>query len=261
VANSMVKYLFVDGGYLRKFTGNIGRELFGGMSLSLDFAKIGAGFRKCFYYDCAAPQEKGESEADYKLRSSGQQGQFYNIRRVDGWHVFEGVLAGRGPSARQKQVDIQIAVDMLSHSYRRNMNELDFIAGDQDFKPLVDAIVREGMYVRLWYERTSVSRTLMNAADAKRPLSPYDIWAWSSAEFQTKRPLPSRSSGPGAPEGAVLERGRSSEGEVSLLKCATDYAISYEDNLNLGYTMQWRHPDREFLKLVFSHTVEQVEWQ
>ncbi|MBD2254416.1 NYN domain-containing protein [Nostoc parmelioides] len=44
----------------------------------------------------------------------------------------------------QKEIDIMIAVDMLTHSFQKNMDEATLLAGDLDFKPLIDALVLNG---------------------------------------------------------------------------------------------------------------------
>src|SRR6266702_626774 len=121
-----ISYLFIDGGYLREeVIEQVSRDFCSGAALPVSFKSVSAGFRKCFYYDCAAPRRRNEPDEDYRRRCDMQQEEFRRLRMIDGWHVFEGVLAGSGSEARQKQVDIQIAVDMLTHSYRKNMHEID----------------------------------------------------------------------------------------------------------------------------------------
>ena len=53
-----VRYLFVDGGYLRKIAERFGREFFGGAEPPIDYAALGSGFTKCFYYDCLPRRER-----------------------------------------------------------------------------------------------------------------------------------------------------------------------------------------------------------
>ena len=38
---------------------------------------------------------------------------------------------------------------MLSHAHRKNMHKTTLLTGDLDFKPLVDALVQDGMFVTL----------------------------------------------------------------------------------------------------------------
>jgi len=264
-----VNYLFVDGGYLREVIGSMSRMFFKGIPLSIDYASISRGFTKSFYYDCLAPRRKGESSEDYARRSDLQREDFHSLRMVDGWHVFEGVLAGDGVDARQKQVDIQIAVDMLTHAYRRNMEELDFIAGDQDFKPLIDALVRDGMYVRLWYEAKSASRELVRSVDARRQLDIYAIHNFMTPEFRDAWPLPSRNGQPGKMVlgWTLIGKGEGKQQDVEIWQNPTTKAfqITHIDSLNRGYYHHMHHADLAFLKLcyesVFGVAGEAVVWK
>lgn len=56
---------------------------------------------------------------------------------------------------------------MLGHTYRRNMESAAFVAGDVDFRPLVEAVVTDGMYLSLFYEPRHTSPELIRAADAR----------------------------------------------------------------------------------------------
>ncbi|QCI64531.1 NYN domain-containing protein [Phreatobacter stygius] len=44
------------------------------------------------------------------------------------------------------------------------------LTGDQDFKPLVDALVQEGMFVTLWYPPGETNSEIIRAADRRRPI-------------------------------------------------------------------------------------------
>lgn len=259
------RYLFVDGGYLRKVTHQFAEEFFGrDVTIPIDYARLGQGFRKCFYYDCVPPRRREEGEAEYGARVASQRAQFSSIRMLDDWHVTEGVMVGQGANARQKQVDIQIAVDMLSHSHRRNMDELDFIAGDQDFRPLLETLVRDGMYVRLIYELRSASEALIEAADAKRKITIYDMVSWSNDAFSRSRPLPVKVSHSGVvvrPPGSVLiENGTAPVGHVELWASSHVFTIEHADRLNPGNVMLWAHADRAFLKKVFANVGGETRW-
>lgn len=72
------------------------------------------------------------------------------------------------------------------------MDQLTFVAGDQDFRPLLEAVVREGMYVTLRYGAKSISRELMHAADAKQELGYYELHNLCTEKFRSSHPVPSR---------------------------------------------------------------------
>lgn len=64
-----------------------------------------------------------------------------------------------------KQVDISLAVDMLTHAHRKNYDLAVLVAGDEDYVPLVEAVVAEGRRVCLWFLENGLSPLLKNAAD------------------------------------------------------------------------------------------------
>ena len=256
------RYLFIDGGYFRKVLEKMGQDFFAGDNLAVDYQRLTSSFDKVFYYDCYPPKLAKELEVDYKARIRPQEAQFHSLRAHDGWHVVEGVMVGEGSRARQKQVDVRIAVDMLTHSYRRNMQRIAFIAGDQDFKPLVDAVVREGMYIELWYEASSASQALVEAADARRPLGPYQIHNFLISQLQLKHPLPSRTGTPDSKpkDASLLEEGTGKFGKARLYKHMNQYSIAIDDPLNLGRYRHTSHADLEYLKKVFDEVEGTTEW-
>ena len=71
------------------------------------------------------------------------------------------------------------------------MDALTFYAGDQDFRPLIEAVVREGMYVTLRYGAISTSPELINASDAHRELGYYELHEICTESFKNKHPLAS----------------------------------------------------------------------
>jgi hypothetical protein len=71
----------------------------------------------------------------------------------------------------KKKVDVMLTVDMLTHTFRRNMHKATLLTGDNDFKPLIDALVQDGMFISLLYPPDETSKELMQAADARWPLS------------------------------------------------------------------------------------------
>ena len=93
---------------------------------------------------------------------------------------------------RQKKVDVLLAVKALDHGFRRNMDTACLIAADLDFAPLVDSLVRLGVFVRVYYEKSSAARELYTAADMGQPITLSMLHAWTESSFQQKYPLPHR---------------------------------------------------------------------
>lgn len=166
----MSHYLFIDGAYLRCVVSNISERFFGGELVPLDFRKLQRQTvaHKVFYYGCdLATQEDLLNE----------------LRMVPGMHFYEGVLSGKGGKRRQKMVDTMMAIDMLRHSYRKNASRMTLLAGDLDFKPLVDALVEAGTYVVIWYEKASASQGLIDAADERQHLHVKTLYELSKPWF------------------------------------------------------------------------------
>ena len=59
-----------------------------------------------------------------------------------------------------------------------------------DFRLLIEAIVREGMYIDLWYPKGKINEELIYAADSRTPLTVKDVFSWCTADFNKKHPLP-----------------------------------------------------------------------
>src|SRR5438067_5819506 len=142
-------YLFIDGGYLREVYRDLFDPLFGG-GYAVDYKSVKETFnaRRVFLYDCLDDVQKaGESKADFDARVQQQQDYFDAIDKVDGVHVCYGVLS-HGRKRQQKEVDVLLAVDMLTHSFSKNMDEAVLLSGDRDFRPVVESVVRLGTHVK-----------------------------------------------------------------------------------------------------------------
>ncbi len=68
-------------------------------------------------------------------------------------------------SKGSKKVDISLATEMLTHAHRRNYDVAVLVAGDEDYIPLVDAVIAEGRRVVLWFINDGLSPALKNKAD------------------------------------------------------------------------------------------------
>lgn len=258
-----VSYLFIDGGYLRGVVESFAQNCFDSSQVPLDYAQFAAGFTKVFYYDCLAPRRPQENEEHYAARMATQNAQFRTLHSLRGWHVVEGVVKRSGKRARQKEIDILIAVDMLTHTYRRNMHRVAFVAGDQDFRPLVEAVVREGMFIELWYERSSASAELIAAADAHRSLDAYAMYNVLDRRYQKHHPFPERSGQPGKSiDGATLiASGMHPElGNVELYQNNNGFMIVQPDDTNEGYFLHMRHENVRYLQRIHALTYGPCEW-
>jgi uncharacterized LabA/DUF88 family protein len=142
------------------------------VTLNIDFERLARDYTKVFYYDAVPIREDGESEGHFESRIAPTRAVFEAAASVDRVHVYEGdARRRRRRGLIQKKVDVMLTVDMLMHSFRKNMHQATLLTGDNDFKPLVDALVQDGMFVTLLYPPDETSRELMQAADARIPLT------------------------------------------------------------------------------------------
>lgn len=181
-----VQYLFVDGAYFRRAMEYLVTRYFADERPAIDLRSLGSQFRRVFYYDCLPSRKSGESAGDYEMRIAPHVAEFNAIRELPGFHVREGLVRRESRRNTQKGVDISMAVDMLTHTMRGNMDRATLLTGDLDFKPLIDALVQEGMYVNLWFEPSSTGEELVFSADASTPITIDLVHQWSTPSFRER---------------------------------------------------------------------------
>jgi uncharacterized LabA/DUF88 family protein len=158
--------------------------------VAVSFPELRREFAKVFYYDAVPAQDHKEEREAWIERIRPQTDEFAKIRALAGFHVQLGDLRGRAGNQRQKRVDVQIAVDMLLHTFRQNMERCTLLAGDVDFQPLIEALIREGMFVDVWHP-PQASPALLDAADGRTPLTARFLGA--ALQRANGRPLLARS--------------------------------------------------------------------
>lgn len=183
-----VCYAFIDNAYLRKQYDETMARVLGVAELAPKPLYLGSPNRT-FVYDCMDVPRDSDTKENYERRTTAQSSYFDGLRALPGHHLRLGTLTtGRHP--RQKQVDVHLAVDMLMHAHNRNMERAVLVAGDQDFKPVVDALVLMGVYVVVCASKRTVSRVLRQAADEFWPLEFPALYDLSSDRFQQAYPQP-----------------------------------------------------------------------
>jgi hypothetical protein len=221
----------------------------------LDWQKLVQGHNKTFYYDSLPPRKKKESDEEYDSRVAVQEAFFDDLRAISGMHVYEGEARRRRRTVQQKKVDIMITVDMLMHSFRRNMHQASLLTADLDFKPLVDALVQDGMQVDLWYPHSKPNRELVYAADLRRPLTFRDLYSWAKDTFRANHPLPNShtKSGKIIPGGVLKDKwptAMGNEAEVYELESKEAYLVIFPSaqNQNKDYYTYVTYPNLDLLK-------------
>jgi uncharacterized LabA/DUF88 family protein len=184
-------YLFVDGANFRRDFDKTTSQWFG-QRVEFDFERIRSHFNadRVFYYDCIdGIKNDNELEEEFKNRVSLQAESLDRIREIDGCHVHFGTTTGRGKNKRQKEVDVLLAVEMMEHAFRKNMDRAVLLSGDKDFRPLVESLVRLGLHIEVVGDKKSMSRDLIHAADKSIKLTFDDYYKWTTRVHRDLRPL------------------------------------------------------------------------
>jgi len=188
----MTSYLFIDGGCVRETLKTIARDYLGdeNLKLELDYHQLTGGFTKVFYYDALPGKKPDETDGDYETRTAPDIRFLEQLSMLARFHVYQGDARWRRRRGNeQKKIDVMIAVDMLTHSFRRNMDAATLLTGDLDFKRLIDALVHEGMFVTLWHP-PQANKELMSAADERRQFGIQSVGAALAANCRHLIALP-----------------------------------------------------------------------
>ncbi|MFO1243662.1 MAG: NYN domain-containing protein [Ramlibacter sp.] len=181
--DTSVKYLFIDGGYLDVLIQTYSKKFYPSGNADFDYSKLGLGFTKVFYYH--SPPNDESTPEKHDAAKAERYDRLIESLQLPGWHVSHGRRKlGKYNRYTQKQVDVQIAVDLLSHSYKRNMHSATLLAGDEDFVPVVDAVVKEGMQLTVWDDLIQHSPHLRAAADDRKV---FDPWQFNALRSQASR--------------------------------------------------------------------------
>ena len=109
---SVQNYAFIDGNYMRRAYEDTLRQILPEADHgNLDYGrlKMHVGASKVFFYDAVDDSASNAGDRREHLE---------RIRSLEGFHVREGTLSS--DKKRQKQVDVQLAVDCLTHAFNKN---------------------------------------------------------------------------------------------------------------------------------------------
>lgn len=250
------RYLFIDGGCLRETLKYYSENYFNSLPVELSFPHLSLTYKKIFYYDSLPAQKQNESDDDYKNRVQAVREFLTNLNYYDGVHVFEGDTRRRREKVEQKKIDVKITVDMLNHSIRKNMTHATLLTADLDFKPLIDALVDNGMYITLWYPPGKTNSELIHAADSGVQLNLSSIYENSLAEIRQSFKLPQRRQ----KIGKVIENLEFIEGiqnrykifgELYKSRHITEYSIIYQSSFHQKTFIHLTHPHENQLRFFF----------
>jgi uncharacterized LabA/DUF88 family protein len=167
--------VFVDGAYFQKVLekdfnkARIDFERVGPV-LSADFEP----FLRTYYYNCKPYQSAVPSEMERRLFANAERF-YYRLAQLSDFQLRLGRLEYRGvaketgqPIFEQKRVDVQLAVDVLTLAYSRQVATAVVVAGDSDFIPAFQAAKDQGVRIVLCYgRRNPAHRDLVEVADKR----------------------------------------------------------------------------------------------
>lgn len=187
------RYAFIDGGYLRTRFWNTMEAAFGPDDIpDIDFEWLKKYLKaiRVFFYD--ARKEKDGTEAT-PPKQEWIQRQLSRLIEFDDYRLRLGAHSRSNKPkqpAGQKEVDVLLAVDLLSHSFAGNMREAIVLTGDLDFRPAFEEVVRHGTRLSLHYDEASVSPDLLSVAHRRKKMSFQTYYQWTTDQFKASHPLP-----------------------------------------------------------------------
>jgi uncharacterized LabA/DUF88 family protein len=205
-------YAYIDGDYLQRRCSFAIRKLWD-VDPELDFGAIrdSVNAARLFYYDCIEHTPRaGESLPEFEARVGRKQVLLKNARQSDMCHVRAGTLKQRQKprEVTQKEVDVQLVVDMLTHAARQQLSRVVLLTGDLDFRPAVESLVNSGVVVELLFDPLVTADELIEAADLRRPLNLRNWYGFCSEQFQKKHPLPMQGRDRPPNDAKEIRRGR-----------------------------------------------------
>jgi uncharacterized LabA/DUF88 family protein len=258
-------YLFIDGEYLRHIFSDAMKEMFlcnvCDEDIDCKTMKEDARAKRAFFYDCIDDERQpGETEENFQKRVRTQETFFGKLGELHRFHVRQGSLKGTKKRRRQKEVDVLLAVDMLTHGYDGNMEKAVLIAGDLDFRPVVESLVRRGAFVEVWYEAKSASSELPGAADYGQKLDFRILYRWSAPSFQSHHPLPSLYNDHPPVDGHLITQGIQDGRKAVVIRDRNNpKAVLILETLNGTRWLEHSDPGvlQRYAPMIFGH----IDWQ
>jgi uncharacterized LabA/DUF88 family protein len=257
-------YLFIDGEYLRQRHRAAMQEFFGEDG-HLDVEPIlhQAEARRAYFYDSVdATRRPDETDFDCQNRVLERESFLSYVQSLSGFHVRRGTVT-LGKKREQKEVDVQLTVDMLTHGFNGTMGKAVLLAGDRDFRPVVDALVRHGVFVDVWYHRNSFSKELPGAADFGHELRLRQLYSWNMHPFKETHHIPSEYEHAGAPYGDLVKVGSVAGSPIELRSHQlnpTGHTFSLWITVALGDTLRIVDENEKLIERYVAAQHAPIEW-
>lgn len=218
-------YVFIDGKYLELVHRAAMRDFFNADG-ELDVFPIGGQARasRVYFYDSIDyTQTANENEKQWQARIERLEDSLEQIRELPGFFVVRGTVPGRdrGKRREQKEIDTMIAVNMVKHALKGNIQRAVLISGDLDLRPAVETLVEEGVAVEVWYYPNSFpgcsyAKELPAAADKGVPITFRQLHEWNTKSFREAHRVPMVQNPAGAPTGELIKVGKFRDWEWSV---------------------------------------------
>jgi uncharacterized LabA/DUF88 family protein len=122
------------------------------------------------------------------------QDEFDQVAKMPSWHVRRGTSSRRRKArdrGRQKEIDVLLASDAIEHAFRDNYEAALIIAGDLDFRPMVEVLERLGKTVGILHNPRSSAIGLREAADVNWPVQFPAYHALAGSAYTERHKFPS----------------------------------------------------------------------
>jgi len=257
-------YLFIDGEYLRQRHREAMQEFFGvDGELELSPMMEQARASRAYFYDAIDyTRRTHESEKEWEARVLSQDQFFAYVRSLYGFHVRPGSVRS-GKRREQKEVDVLLAVDMLTQGFKGSMGKAVLVAGDVDFRPVVEELVRHGVFVEVWYHRSSFAQELPGAADFGREIQFGQLHSWNTETFKRSHRIPHEEQPAGAPYGELVRVGSVAGYEAELRRHATSTGthLSFWITAEPGRTICIRDDDENLIERYVAAQHAPIQWE
>lgn len=124
---------------------------------------------RAYYYFCP-PYLSEPPTVDEKKRPSNFNKFRMSLLNIPRFTLRQGKLERREGDFKQKRVDIMMAIDLVTLSYRDQIQSAIIVAGDSDLIPAIERAKNNGTIIYLYYHPKSVHNELLNACDERIPM-------------------------------------------------------------------------------------------
>ncbi|MBE8954221.1 MAG: NYN domain-containing protein [Quinella sp. 2Q5] len=164
---------FIDGGYLQKILSSFSRPRINHTKL-IELMKGRDQLLRAYYYDCRSLIREGHEQED-EVRQSRQDKFFDYLQSLPQFECKFGMLKQYiKPNGEfefvQKQVDVLMAIDLVTLSAKHLITQAKIMTGDSDLIPAIQVVKNEGVVVELFYLNGSTTVELLKTTDIATPI-------------------------------------------------------------------------------------------